>query len=647
VNEFVAFYRLQLGPHLSFRQARELLPYLRALGVSHIYLSPAFEAQPESTHGYDVIDPRRISARLGGEEEFRALCEEAPGIILDIVPNHMAAADANPFWKDVELRRRFFDVDPETGLHRRFFEVYELGGVRVEDPEVFEVTHRLALDLVREGLVDGLRIDHPDGLADPAAYLERLRDEGVRHVWVEKILEPGEHLRPWPVEGTTGYDFLNQAMKIFVDETAEGPLTELYAEFSGETRSWDDVAAEAKLEQATTMFAPEVARLCRLLDVPELTRALASFHVYRTYVVPKERRVDEADRREIERAEVGERLARVLLLNEPGHEEFVMRFQQTTGPVMAKGVEDCAFYRYNRLIALNEVGGAPEPFSLTVADFHARNPKRAPRSLLATSTHDTKRSADVRARLVALTWLPAAWREHVLRWRDLNADLRLNGAPDANEEYLLYQTLVGAWPLEWQRLEAFVVKALREGKVNTSWAKPNRDWETAALAFCRGLYERQHFISELEAFLTTHVAPAARQIALGQLLVKLTCPGIPDIYQGDELETLDLVDPDNRRPVDWDRRRRALDELLAGEPPTRETEQLYVIWKTLELRRRRADSFAGEYVPLDLGPGVCGYQRGDDVLVIVPVRAGAAKSPPPGWRDLFPELPIGLYERVA
>src|SRR3954454_12939183 len=246
-----ATYRLQLGPDLTFADARELVPYLRDLGVSHLYLSPSLQARPGSTHGYDVVDPTRISEGLGGEDELRALCREAPGVVLDIVPNHMAADEANAFWPDPKV----FDVDPASGWHRRFFTIDELAGERVEDPEVFEITHRKVLELVGEGLVDGVRVDHPEGLANPREYLDRLRERNVEHVWVEKILEPGEELREsWPVEGTTGYEFLNDVLGLFVDPAAEEPFTELYREVTGESRSFADLAAEAKLEQARTDF---------------------------------------------------------------------------------------------------------------------------------------------------------------------------------------------------------------------------------------------------------------------------------------------------------------------------------------------------------------------------------------------------------
>jgi (1->4)-alpha-D-glucan 1-alpha-D-glucosylmutase len=633
VSPFRALYRLQLGPGLGFAQARALVPYLRALGVSHIYLSPSLQARPGSTHGYDVIDPTRVSEDLGGEDELRALCREAPGVVLDIVPNHMAVDDANPFWASEELRARFFDLDPETGAHRRFFTIDDLAGVRVEDAEVFRTTHRKVLELVGEGLLDGVRVDHPDGLARPREYLERLRAEGVEHVWVEKILASDEELRGWPVDGTTGYEFLNDVLGVFVEPAAEEPLTALYRELTGETRGFAEVAEEAKREQARTDLRPEVERLRRLLDEPALEEAVASFHVYRTYVEPETGRVEAHDREEVARAGVSERLARVLLLEDRGHDEFVTRFQQTTGAVMAKGVEDTAFYRYNRLLALNDVGGDPGRFGLPLAGLHERNAKRRPNSLLTTFTHDTKRSADVRARLAALTWMPAEWAALV---RSVGPGDGL----DPNDAYHVLQTLVGAWPLEPERLDAYVEKALREGKRTSGWTEPDVEAERLVKEYGRGLLAS----GEVERFVR-RLRPLGQRIALGQLLLKLTSPGLPDLFQGDELEALALVDPDNRRPVDFARRELLLNELRGGTGPTEETEKLYLTWKTLELRAQRPEAFAGSYEPVDLGPEVCAFVRGGEVLVVVPIRDVALPEPGAGWRVVLETPGAGLFER--
>lgn len=628
---FRATYRLQLGPHLDLAGARSLVPYLGGLGVSHLYLSPSFAAREGSTHGYDVVDPTRLADEAG----FRGLVDAAHaaglGVLLDIVPNHMAVDDANPYWPDP----RFFDIDEATGGHRRFFDIDHLAGVRQEDPAVFEETHRLALSLVRDGLVDGLRIDHVDGVADPAGYLGRLRAAGVEHVWVEKILHPGERLRDWPVEGTVGYEFLNDVAALFVDPAAEGPLTALWEEISGDRRSFAEVAAEAKVEQVRTTFQPEVERLRR--EMPDvsaetLAAALASLPIYRTYVEPWSGRVEEADRAAV--AGLPDPIARALLLEEPGHDAFVTRFQQTTPAVVAKGVEDTAFYRYARLLALNDVGGDPGRFGINVEQFHAANAARSPRNLLITHTHDTKRSGDVRARILALTALPEEWATHVRRWREVNAPLH---APDPVEEYLIYQTLVGAWPIEPDRLCAFVEKALREAKRTTSWVAPDHAHEARAKAFCRALYDHASFLADFEPF-AARVAQIGDAIALRQLLLQLTAPGIPDIYQGDELTCLSLVDPDNRRPVDWARRRAD-----TVHP------KLRLIRAALALRARRPEAFAGAYEPVDAGEHVCAYLRGGTVLAAAAVRPDARVHPPPGrWREVLidDEHGLALVERA-
>ncbi len=267
-----ATYRLQLTSSFGFAAARSLVPYLRDLGISHLYLSPSFQARPGSTHGYDVVDPGRLSDALGGEEEFRRLSrarsDAGLGIVLDVVPNHMGADEANRFWADPELREKFFDVDPVSGRHRRFFDIDDLAAIRVEDPEVFEATHAYAVSLVRDGLIDGLRVDHPDGLADPAGYLARLSERGVSHVWVEKILDPGEKLRDWAVSGTVGYEFLNDVCGLFVDPAGEGTLNALWERVSGDSRGFGEWALEAKLEQASGTFRPELERLARELGDP-------------------------------------------------------------------------------------------------------------------------------------------------------------------------------------------------------------------------------------------------------------------------------------------------------------------------------------------------------------------------------------------
>jgi (1->4)-alpha-D-glucan 1-alpha-D-glucosylmutase len=609
VTDFRCTYRLQLTPDSGFDAVRAAVPYLRDLGVSHLYLSPILQARHGSRHGYDVVDPTRISEDLGGERAFRELCEAARarelGVVLDVVPNHMAAdEEQNRYWR--EEREKFFDFDPATGWHRRFFDIDDLAGVRVEDPDVFAETHRKVLELVDEELVNGLRIDHPDGLADPRGYLERLRERGVSHVWVEKILEPGERLRDWPTDGTTGYEFANDVTALFVDPAGEEPLTELYAELTSERRPFAEIAHEAKLEQARTTFSREFDRLRVLLDRAAcahvhngegLERAAAAMHVYRTYVEPWSARVDAVDQDAL--AGLPDELRGILLLERRSAEldEFVTRWQQTTGPVMAKGVEDTAFYRYVRLTALNEVGGNPDRFSLAVDEFHRANLERAerfPRHLLTTQTHDTKRSGDVRARIAAIAEVPDQWARLVRSWRTLD---------DPNEDYLLWQTLVGAWPIEEARIGAYMEKALREAKCNTSWVEPNETHEREVRERIARVYAQ--LPDGFEEF-AAQIAARGREISLHQTLLKLTCPGVADIYQGDEHETLSLVDPDNRRPVSFVRRRSEKSELVR---------------RVLSLRAELPEVFNGNYEPLDVGPDGCAFVRGGRLKVVVPLRS--------------------------
>ncbi|HTX10872.1 MAG TPA: malto-oligosyltrehalose synthase, partial [Solirubrobacteraceae bacterium] len=638
--------------------ARGLVPYLRDLGISHLYLSPSFQARPGSQHGYDVIDPTRVSEDLGGADELRALSgcarDAGLGLVLDVVPNHMAVDDRNRYWTDPKLRQKFFDIEPSTGVYRRFFDIDDLAGVRQEDPKVFEETHALLFALVREGVIEGARIDHPDGLADPAGYLARLRSHGVERVWVEKILDPGERLRDWPVCGTVGYEFMNDVGALFVDPAGEAPLTALWEQVSGERRSFAEIARESKLEEVRGPFDQDVDRLLREnfgdgVDVSatsapkkELQRALASMPIYRTYIDAVTGRVAEADRRAIGESGMDASIAAELLLQGEGPPGFVTRFQQTTPAIMAKGVEDTAFYRYNRLLALNDVGGDPSRFSIDVGRFHAGcldRAERFPLSMLTTTTHDTKRSADVRARIGALASIPEAWSEHVTRWLEMTEPLRHDGAPDDVERYFLFQTLVGAWVISPERIEEYMEKALREAKRNTNWVEQNHDWEAAVKRFARALYSDQAFLADFEPF-AVRVAELGDRAALGQLVLKLTAPGFPDIYQGDELPFRALVDPDNRRPVDFDWHQAMLRRLMGGAPPVLQTQKMFAILRLLGLRARRPAPFAAGYEPLDAGDDTCAFLRGGEVVVVVALRRapfeGTLTDLPGGhWRDVL------------
>ncbi|MHB8657373.1 MAG: malto-oligosyltrehalose synthase [Solirubrobacteraceae bacterium] len=682
--ELRATFRLQLTSEFGFEDVRGLIPYLRDLGISHLYLSPSLQARSGSTHGYDVIDPSRLSESLGGEENFRILARDAGdagmGILIDVVPNHMAADEENRYWADESLREQFFDLDHETGRWRRFFDIDELAALRQEDPEVFEATHALVLRLVRDGLIDGLRVDHPDGLADPAGYFERLRTGGAGRVWVEKILDPGEKLRDWAVSGTVGYEFLNDACALFVDRSGEAPMTRLWEKVSGDPRPFGEVALEAKLEQAHGTFAPEVQRLLAELGTKlplsqdELARALSALAVYRTYVEAGRGMVAEEDRAALATADLPSELAQALLLEREVPAAFVTRFQQTTPAIMAKGVEDTAFYRYCRLLALNDVGGDPSRFGIGIERFHEGCLERAarfPLNLLTTQTHDAKRSADVRARIGVLASVPAAWEAFVERAFELTQPLVCGGAPDDVERYFLLQTLVGAWPIESERLGAYMEKALREAKRNTNWVEPSLDWEQAVQSFIDKLYKHPPFVAELESFIE-RIAPAGERAALGQLVLKLTTPGVPDIYQGDELEYRALVDPDNRRAVDWQYHQSMLGRLMGGSRPVQENRKMFLIMRLLGLRGRRPEQFAGAYEPLEAGPAACAFARGESVLVVVGLQApgrrlcggGTLLGAPRGrWRNvlngeercfdsrqplrpLFGDLSVLVYERL-
>jgi (1->4)-alpha-D-glucan 1-alpha-D-glucosylmutase len=446
-------------------------------------------------------------------------------------------------------------------------------------------------------------------------------------------------------------------------------FTALWEEVSGEARGFHEIAEEAKREQARGPFVPDIERLAAAqpdlpADTDTLARAVASFPIYRTYVQPERGLVADADREAVHAAFalaarsasslantsrppgartvqlLGE-LAEMLLLERPAEPAFVTRFQQTTPPVVAKGVEDTAFYRYGRLLALCDVGGDPARFGIGVDRFHAANDERAerfPEAMLTTMTHDTKRSADVRARIAALTWMPELWDQTVRHWLSLTASLRSGEAPDDLERYFIFQTLAGAWPIEAERIEQYMEKALREAKRNTNWVDPNPEWEEAVKRFCRELYEHAEFRSSLEEFVR-ELEFAGDRIALGSVALKLTSPGVPDIYQGDEMPVRALVDPDNRRPVDWQWNETMLGRLAGGAPPEAETRKLWLTTRLLGLRIRRQEAFAGAFDPVDAGEDTVAYLRGGDVLVAVGTRpgvpAGALRGVSGRWRDVL------------
>jgi (1->4)-alpha-D-glucan 1-alpha-D-glucosylmutase len=586
-------------------------------------------------------------------------------------------------------RLSFWRVAMDEINYRRFFDINDLAAIRVEDPEVFSAVHALIFDLVRRGHIRGLRVDHPDGLFEPEKYFRFLQDackawsaasnghtrqEGAArtfYIVAEKILTGNEPLRSeWAVEGTTGYGFLNLVNGLFVDHSKEKAFQQLYRRFTGWITPFADLLCDSKRLVLQVAMSSELNVLARRLDhISEqhrwsrdftleslrdgLREVLAVFPVYRTYVRSDRYDVDVQDRRQVTNAireaklrnpaiseSVFDFIQSVLLLEPPNgvddaqraeRQLFAMRFQQLSSPVMAKGVEDTAFYRYYPLASLNEVGGDPARFGVSVNAFHRRNligRETWPNSMNATSTHDTKRAEDVRARINVLSETPGEWYRAIRHWRELNrpAKTRVDGrlAPDANEEYLLYQTLVGTWPLYpmnpeehetyVRRIDGYMQKALHEAKVHTSWVNPNNEYERAVTKFVERVLEHTAgnvFLPELRQF-QAPIARAGMWNSLAQLLLKIASPGVPDFYQGNDLWAFDLVDPDNRRTVNYDVRRQMLSSLR--EPAARDRAalldrlrenpcdgaiKLYVTSEALRFRRDHRDLFAqGSYTAL-------------------------------------------------
>jgi (1->4)-alpha-D-glucan 1-alpha-D-glucosylmutase len=626
-------------------------------------------------------------------------------------------------------RLAFWRVAAEEINYRRFFDVNDLAAIRVEFPKVFDAVHRLLLDLVSIGAVTGLRIDHPDGLYLPGEYFEKLqqrcakalgialpKDGRAIYMVAEKILTGPEILRKdWRVHGTTGYDFASQVTQLLVDSSAEAAITKTFHRFIGHSVPFGHLLYAKKLQVMKLALANDVDVLGNMLDrlsernrwyrdftLEALSRAvretIACFPVYRTYLAPGQP-VSEEDREIVERAISGAKrrnpamdesifnfLRDVLLLRFPpsldaegraAHTHFVLKFQQTTAPVMAKGLEDTVFYIYNRLTALNEVGGEPQQFGLSIDAFHEGNIDRQrnwPNTLLATSTHDTKRTEDVRGRIVAISEIPDLWRRSLQRWHVANRRWKrtINDAeaPDANEEYLLYQTLLGTWPMRTNgepeatatpeyidRIQAYMAKALHEAKINTSWIQPNEEWDAAMLDFIAKILDPSPRNKFVPIFL-----PVAQEIArlgainsLTQTLLKLTSPGVPDIYQGNEVWDYSLVDPDNRRPVDYSRRQEMLKALPSATPgelmqtwPDGRI-KLFLTQRVLRFRREHADLFHhGEYLPLRASGTfaeccVTFARRLVDkwIIVITPRLSSRVGFPPIGerWKDTAIEFP--------
>ncbi|HEY4749487.1 MAG TPA: malto-oligosyltrehalose synthase [Steroidobacteraceae bacterium] len=893
-----ATYRLQLNAGFTFRDATAIVPYLAALGISHVYCSPYFRARAGSAHGYDVVDHNSFNPEIGDRDDFErfvaALRAHGMGHILDIVPNHVGILGAdNDWWMDVlengeaSAYADFFDIDwtpstaerahkvlvpvlaapygselergalelrfePASGsfavfyhshrlpldprtyprildrvpalvsntelenirrsfaalpdrsaitpeqvsersrakelhkrrlallahnnpavasaieaavrsfsgtatepasfdtLHelielqayhlaywrvaaedinyRRFFDVNDLAALRVDNESVFEVTHRLVLQLIGEGKIDGLRIDHVDGLYDPAGYVRRLqrRIAQVRgsvempalYLVIEKITASFEHLPEWPMHGETGYHFANVVNRMLIDSATRARMDRVYRGATGESQEWRDVAYACQqlvlrrsLASELNVAANQLVRIARSdrnsrdFTFNNLRNALAEviacFPVYRTYVTDT---VADSDRRYIEwaiaaarrrhaatEASVFDFVRAALLLELPASSDgqlramraFAMKFQQITAPITAKGIEDTAMYRFNRLISLNEVGGEPGNYGGGVRAFHADAEYRVrhwPHEMLATSTHDTKRSEDVRARLNVLSEMTTPWRDAVRRWMRINRSRKreIDGAmaPSANDEYHLYQSLLGSWPLAApdpagavayrERIEAYMIKAVREAKLRTSWTETDPLYEEALLQFVRSALEPRDnnlFLADFCEF-QRRVARFGLLNSLTQTVCKLTAPGVPDIYQGNELWDFSLVDPDNRRPVDYPQRRALLGELqrqdgrLAARELLGSLEdgrcKLFLIWQALQLRRERAQLFShGDYHRLsargERAQNVCAFARrhaGQSLIVIAPrlyrrMLDDPSLLPLGGdvWQDTLIELP--------
>ncbi len=849
----IATYRIQLRAGMGFRQVEKMLGYLKELGISHLYASPYLQAMPQSSHGYDIVDPTSVDIELGGAKAHAKMCQRLQelnlGQLIDIVPNHMAISQGeNPWWWDVlengssSRYAAFFDVDwdvsderwsnkvllPVLGdqygrvlengqlqlsrsegffvLHyekqlfpidpssigdllkkasitsnsdslaflaasfdrlpkpipfsqqlveerdrdkhvlqtmlarlckqerelarsiddevsklnsdpdlldmlidrqnyrlsfwkkanrdlgyRRFFDVKDLVGLRVEDPKVFSKLHALSIDWIKKGLVQGLRVDHPDGLLLPTEYFHTLR-KVCPDSWIvaEKVLEPTEVLpNNWPIDGTTGYDFLNLVGALFIDPQGKDPLTAFYKEITEEEINYEKVILDSKRLILTQILESELDRLTTLLvhicerhrryrdytrrDLREaLCEVSVSFPVYRSYVSVQEESVRKEDEQAINQAidqamqtrsdlepELFLFIKDILLLKVRGdlETELTLRFQQLSDSCMAKGVEDTAFYRFNRLIALNEVGSNPDSFGISLEKFYERcnyAKQHWPKSLLATTTHDTKRSDDVRARLYLLSEIPDVWKTAASRWFSNNKKYHTGDFPDKNTEYFFYQTLVGAWPIDKKRVLAYMEKAVREAKTYTSWTTQNEKYEQALFQFIESVLSDKVFIKDLERFVKNLILPG-RINSLTQTLIKHTSPGVGDVYQGSEVWDLTLVDPDNRRRVNFSKLEQLLHEVKNSTPEQileRMDEglpKLWVIYHSLAVRSQKLDSFGpqGAFLPI-VAQGkkrdhAVAYMRGENVIVIAPRHVLGLGG---DWTDTHISLPDGVWSNV-
>lgn len=710
------------------------LHYHRILGDEH----PLLERFGDSFAGLPAWRPQiahragelkaQLAALAGEKSEVRAAIEAALARLNGRADDFASWRDLHALIEDQYWRAAYFRVAADDINYRRFFNINDLAGLRMELPDLFDHAHHLAFRLLDEGVLNGLRIDHIDGLLDPKGYLRALREKAPRadfYLVVEKILARHESLREdWPVEGTTGYEFANLVLGLLIDPAGEEGFTRAYAEFAGETRSFAQIVREAKLgimenEMASELNVlardagrvarhnPRTADFTRNILHRALREVIACFPVYRTYL-DMEGRPSEADRRDIDWAVAHARRNETSL--DPSVFDFVhsllsgdlvaaprsgfsrsavlrcaMKLQQYSGPVMAKGLEDTAFYRYNRFVGLNEVGGSPDTFGISLAAFHRANRQRAerwPHAMLGTATHDTKRGEDTRTRLAVLSEMPEEWARHVQTWSRLlrarRGDVEGAAPPDRNDEYLLYQLLVGTWPMELldevpdgaalgryaERIRGTMVKSLREAKVHSTWTAPNLPYEEATLSFVTDALDPSRAGNFLASFLpfVARVARLGAHNTLVQTVLKLTVPGVPDIYQGSELWDFSMVDPDNRRPVDYELRARLLQEVTEALA-TRRTDamrhyaqawrdarcKLAALFTILAYRRNHAALLRrGGYEPLEAaGPNaeqVCAFLRShaDQVMVTAVARFPARLQAD----EIMPDTVLPLPERL-
>ncbi|MGA2342283.1 MAG: malto-oligosyltrehalose synthase [Steroidobacteraceae bacterium] len=653
----------------------------------------------ERTDCFDELNRMLGEKQVGAEE--RAIYRREAGraeLVLEDARRSGELARAvqrirgDPDWLHAVLERQFFRLHGwklagELTNYRRFFDVGALAGIRTESAVVFEATHRRIERMIAEGQLDGLRIDHPDGLSDPRGYFERLRAL-LPHgrIYVEKILENEERLaEDWPVDGTVGYEFLAKVNRLWMDDRRTDALTATYADFTGHTVNFAALVREKKREIVESTFSADLDRLSRaLLAIARsrwptrdlrpshlheaLARVTTALTVYRTYRTADtlhpsdERAFGEA----VQSARIGspeiepaafDFLAALFAKPklEESEEEFVAQWQQLSPAVMAKGVEDTTFYLFDRLVSCNEVGAQASLTGISAEKFHEfchYLSERWPNNLLATSTHDNKRSEDVRTRISLLSEIPDRWAEALHQWSQLTAPAWRNRTPDRHAEYLLYQTLIGAWPITHERCWQYMLKACREAKIRTSWHEPNAGYEANIAGFVEGVFQTPEFIASLEAFIAPLILPG-RINSLAQTLIKLIAPGVPDFYQGTELWDLSLVDPDNRRPVDFDRRAELLARCRDLSAPEAAGDwesglpKLWMIHRVLALRRRRAGDFAAQsqYHPLvaqgaHLG-NLLAFRRGENLIAVVPRFSMTLAG---DWSDTRLRLPRGMWK---